>query len=96
MTFESIVGLLSGEAGTIAILFLIILFLVSGKVYPKEYVDSLKKSNETLLDTLKKQEESLKIISDVAVESLENSKTTVRVLNEVRRATGVRGEDLQQ
>lgn len=95
MTFESIIGLVSGEAGTIAILVLVILFLVSGKVYPKEYVDSLKKSNETLLDTLKKQEESLKIISDVAVESLENSKTTVRVLNEVRRATGVRGEDYE-
>ena len=95
MTFESIIGLVSGEAGTIAILVLVILFLVSGKVYPKEYVDSLKKSNETLLDTLKKQEESLKIISDVAVESLENSKTTVRVLNEVRRSTGVRGEDYE-
>ena len=95
MTFESIIGLISGEAGTIAILVLVILFLVSGKVYPKEYVDSLKKSNETLLDTLKKQEESLKIISDVAVESLENSKTTVRILNEVRRATGVRGEDYE-
>ena len=95
MTFESIIGLISGEAGTIAILVLVILFLVSGKVYPKEYVDSLKKSNETLLDTLKKQEESLKIISDVAVESLENSKTTVRVLNEVRRTTGVRGEDYE-
>lgn len=95
MTFESVIGLISGEAGTIAILVLVILFLVSGKVYPKEYVDSLKKSNETLLDTLKKQEESLKIISDVAVESLENSKTTVRILNEVRRATGVRGEDYE-
>lgn len=95
MSLEGIVDMISGEAGVIAILVLIVLYLVNGKVFPKSYVEDLKSTNETLIKSLSEQAESLDIISATSVESLENSRVTLRILNEARKSTGVRGEDVE-
>ena len=95
MSLDAIVDLISGETGVIALLILIVLYLVNGKVFPKSYVEDLKTTNDTLIKSLSEQAESLDIISATSVESLENSRVTLRILNEVRKSTGVRGEDVE-
>lgn len=95
MSLDSIVGLISGEAGVIVLLILIVLYLVNGKVFPKSYVEDLKTTNDTLIKSLSEQAESLDIISATSVESLENSRVTLRILNEARKSSGVRGEEVE-
>ena len=95
MSLDAIVDLISGETGVIALLILVVLYLVNGKVFPKSYVEDLKTTNETLIKSLSEQAESLNIISATSVESLENSRVTLRILNEARKSTGVRGEDVE-
>ena len=95
MSLDAIVDLISGETGVIALLILVVLYLVNGKVFPKSYVEDLKTTNETLIKSLSEQAESLNIISATSVESLENSRVTLRILNEARKSTGVRGEDIE-
>ena len=95
MSLDSIVDLISGETGVIALLVIVVLYLVNGKVFPKSYVEDLKTTNDTLIKSLSEQAESLDIISATSVESLENSRVTLRILNEARKSTGVRGEDVE-
>ena len=95
MSLDAIVDLISGETGVIALLILIVLYLVNGKVFPKSYVEDLKSTNDTLIKSLSEQAESLDIISATSVESLENSRVTIRILNEARKTTGVRGEEIE-
>lgn len=94
MDIEAIVNLVSGEAGALAILVILVFLLMNGKIVPKDYVDDLKETNKVLIQSLQEQSESLEIISATSVESLENSKTTLRILSEARNATGVQGEDV--
>lgn len=94
MTFESFLETITGESGVIVLLFLIVMFLVNGKVYPKSYVEDLKNTNNTLIKSLSEQSKSLDIISATSVEALENSRVTLKILTEARRATGVKGEEL--
>lgn len=95
MSLDAIIDVVSGEAGALAILVILVFLLINGKIVSKDYVDDLKETNAVLIKTLQEQSESLDIISNTAVESLENSKTTLKILNEARNSTGVRGEEIE-
>lgn len=92
MSLDAFLDAISGETGVIALLAIALLYLVNGKVYPKMYVEDLKATNETLIESLKELTESQEIIAATSVESLENSRTTLRILEEARKNTGVKGE----
>lgn len=96
MTFENIIDLVAGETGAIAILLFILFLLLNGKIVSKDYVDDLKSTNKLLIQSLQEQSDSIETLTETAVESLENSKTTLRILTEARNATGVRGEPLDE
>lgn len=94
MSLDAFLDVISGETGVIALLAIALLYLVNGKVYPKMYVEDLKTTNETLIASLKELTESQEIIAATSVESLENSRTTLRILEEARKTTGVKGESV--
>lgn len=93
MTFEAVMDLILGEAGVIVVLTIAVFFFVKGQVFPKGYVEDLKERNEILTKAVAEQSKSMDILSKTSVESLENSKTTLRILNEARKSTGVMGEE---
>lgn len=95
MTLDAIIDVVSGEAGALAVLVILVFLLINGKIVSKDYVDDLKETNKVLIKTLQEQSESMEIIANTAVESLENSKTTLRILTEARNATGVKGEEIE-
>ena len=92
MDIQAIVDIVTGEAGALGILVILVFLLINGRIVSKEYVDDLKETNSVLIKTLQDQAESMEVISKTAVESLENSKTTLRILSGARNATGVKGE----
>jgi hypothetical protein len=94
MSLDALIDVISGETGVIALLVFALLYLVNGKVYPKMYVEDLKQTNKTLVDSIKELTESQEIIAATSVEALENSRTTLRILEEARRRTGVKGDDV--
>lgn len=94
MSLDSLIDIISGETGVIALLVIALLYLVNGKVYPKMYVEDLKSTNDTLIKSIKELTESQGIIAATSVESLENSRTTLRILEEARKTTGVKGEEV--
>ena len=94
MDIQAIVDIVTGEAGALGILVILVFLLINGRIVSKEYVDDLKETNSVLIKTLQDQAESMEVISKTAVESLENSKTTLRILSEARNATGVKGEEV--
>lgn len=93
MDLKSIIDVVTGEAGALAILVILVFLLINGRIVSKEYVDDLKETNTVLIEALQNQAESMDILSKTAEESLENSRTTLKILNEARNATGVRGEE---
>ena len=94
MDIQAIVDIVTGEAGALGILVILVFLLINGRIVSKEYVDDLKETNSVLIKTLQDQAESIEVISKTVVESLENSKTTLRILSEARNATGVKGEEV--
>ena len=94
MDIQAIVDIVTGEAGALGILVILVFLLINGRIVSKEYVDDLKETNSVLIKTLQDQAESIEVISKTSVESLENSKTTLRILSEARNATGVKGEEV--
>ena len=94
MDIQAIIDIVTGEAGALGILVILVFLLINGRIVSKEYVDDLKETNSVLIKTLQDQAESMEVISKTAVESLENSKTTLRILSEARNATGVKGEEV--
>ena len=94
MDIQAIVDIVTGEAGALGILVILVFLLINGRIVSKEYVDDLKETNSVLIKTLQDQSESMEVISKTAVESLENSKTTLRILSEARNAAGVKGEEV--
>ena len=94
MDIQAIIDIVTGEAGALGILVILVFLLINGRIASKEYVDDLKETNSVLIKTLQDQAESMEVISKTAVESLENSKTTLRILSEARNATGVKGEEV--
>lgn len=94
MDIQAIIDIVTGEAGALGILVILVFLLINGRVVSKEYVDDLKETNSVLIKTLQDQSESMEVISKTAVESLENSRTTLRILSEARNATGVKGEEV--
>lgn len=94
MDIQAIIDIVTGEAGALGILVILVFLLINGRVVSKEYVDDLKETNSVLIKTLQDQAESMEVISKTAIESLENSKTTLRILSEARNATGVKGEEV--
>lgn len=93
MDIQAIIEVVTGEAGALGILVILVFLLINGRIVSKEYVDDLKETNAVLIETLQQQSESMEVLSKTSAESLENSKTTLRILSEARRATGVEGED---
>ena len=93
MDLKSIIDVVTGEAGALAILVILVFLLINGRIVSKEYVDDLKETNTVLIEALQNQAESMDIHSKTAEESLENSRTTLKILNEARNATGVKGEE---
>lgn len=93
MDLKSIIDVVTGEAGALAILVILVFLLINGRIVSKEYVDDLKETNTVLIEALQNQAESMDILSKTAEESLENSRTTLKILKEARNATGVRGEE---
>lgn len=93
MDLKSIIDVVTGEAGALAILVILVFLLINGRIVSKEYVDDLKETNTVLIEALQNQAESMDILSKTAEESLENSRTTLKILNEARTATGVKGEE---
>ena len=94
MDIQAIIDVVTGEAGALGILVILVFLLINGRIVSKEYVDDLKETNSVLIKTLQDQAESMEVISKTTVESLENSKTTLRILSEARNATGVKGEEV--
>ena len=94
MDIQEIIHIVTGEAGALGVLVILVFLLINGRVVSKEYVDDLKETNSVLIKTLQDQAESMEVISKTAVESLENSKTTLRILSEARNSTGVKGEEV--
>ena len=94
MDIQAIVDIVTGEAGALGILVILVFLLINGRIVSKDYVDDLKETQAVLIETLQQQSESMETLSKTAAESLENSKTTLRILNEARNATGVKGENI--
>ena len=94
MDIQAIIDVVTGEAGALGILVILVFLLINGRIVSKEYVDDLKETNSVLIKTLQDQAESMEVISKTTVESLENSKTTLRILSKARNATGVKGEEV--
>lgn len=94
MELSQLIESISGEGGVIALLAMFVVFLINGKVLPKSYVDDLKETNKTLIETTSEQAKSLDILARTTEESLENSRTALRILSEARKSTGVEGEDV--
>lgn len=92
MELSQLIETISGEGGVIALLAMFLVFLLNGKVLPKTYVDDLKETNKALVQTTAEQAKSLDMLARTAEESLENSKTALRILSEARKSTGVEGE----
>ena len=92
MDITTIIEAVTGEAGALSILVVLVFLLINGRIVSKEYVDDLKETNAALVEALQEQAESMKILTKTAEESAENSKTTLRILSEARSVTGVRGE----
>ena len=95
MDIQAIIDIVTGEAGALGTLVILVFLLINGRIVSKEYVDDLKETNSVLIKTLQDQAESMEVISKTTVESLENSKTTLRILSEARNATGVKGEEVE-
>lgn len=95
MDIKTIIDVVTGEAGALAILVIMVFLLINGRIVSKEYVDDLKETNTVLIETLQHQAESMDILSKTAEESLENSRTTLKILSEARTATGVKGDQTQ-
>ena len=94
MDIQAVVDIVTGEAGALGILVILVFLLINGRIVSKDYVDDLKETQAVLIETLQQQSESMETLSKTAAESLENSKTTLRILSEVRNATGVKGENI--
>ena len=94
MDIQAVVDIVTGEAGALGILVILVFLLINGRIVSKDYVDDLKETQAVLIETLQQQSESMETLSKTAAESLENSKTTLRILNEARNATGVKGENI--
>lgn len=93
MELQPIIEVVTGEAGAIALLLIMLFLFINGKVVPRGYIEDLKESNSTLMETLKEQSKSLDVISQTTVESLENSKITLRIIRETRSQTGIFGDE---
>lgn len=94
MDIQAWIEAITGEAGALGILVILVFLLINGRIVSKEYVDDLKETNAVLIEALQEQSKSMDIISATGREALENSKTTLRILTEARNVTGVQGEDL--
>lgn len=96
MSLEDIVNVIAGDTGAIAILIVLVFLLVKGKIVSKEYVDDLKHTNASLTQAVLEQSEAIDNMTETAVEALENSRVTLRILTEARNATGVKGDELDE
>lgn len=90
---QSILDIITGEAGVFGVLVLLITLLLNGRLVPKDYVNDIKEENTLLKKTLTEQTDSINTLVKSADESLENSRTTLKILSAVRDATGVKGEE---
>ena len=94
MDIQAVVDIVTGEAGALGILVILVFLLINGRIVSKDYVDDLKETQAVLIETLQQQSESMETLSKTSAEALENSKTTLRILSEARNATGVKGENI--
>ena len=94
MDIQAVVDIVTGEAGALGILVILVFLLINGRIVSKDYVDDLKETQAVLMETLQQQSESMETLSKTSAEALENSKTTLRILSEARNATGVKGENI--
>ena len=94
MSLQGIIEIVTGEAGALGILVILVFLLMRGSLVPKDYVSDLKENNMVLTETLQQQSESLEVLSKATEESLENSKVILKILSQARIATGVKGEPL--
>lgn len=85
--------MIQGEGGVIVLLSLAIVFIMNGKVLPKSYVDDLRETNKLNSAALDEQSKSLETLSRTSAEALENSYTSLKILTEIRRQTGVEGDE---
>ena len=84
---------LTGEAGVIAVLLFSVLLLLSGKILPKDYVNDLKETNRELTNLTRDQVKALTTLSESSKESLENTKTILKIIKDTRTRTGIRGDE---
>ena len=84
---------LTGEAGVIAILLFSVLLFLSGKILPKDYVNDLKETNKELTNLTQDQAKALTTLSESSKESLENTKTILKIIKDTRTRTGIRGDE---
>ena len=89
MTFESIFTFITSEFGVVAVLLLIIFALLQGKVVTKQQADELKAANKTLLDNHTKISDSLEVISKTTEDSLEESRTILKLITSAREVSRV-------
>ena len=84
MEWSAFLDALTGETGVIALLLFSILLLLNGKILPKDYVNDLKQTNKELSDLNKEQGKSLEILSKTSQESLELSRTILKIVQDAR------------
>ena len=84
---------LTGETGVIAILLFSVLLFLGGKILPKDYVNDLKETNRELTNLTRDQAKALTTLSESSKESLENTKTILKIINDTRTRTGIRGDE---
>lgn len=88
MEWSAFLDALTGETGVIALLLFSILMFLNGKILPKDYVNDLKQTNKELSDLNKEQGKSLEILSKTSQESLELSRTILKIVQDARSRVG--------
>ena len=84
---------LTGETGVIAILLFSVLLFLGGKILPKDYVNDLKETNKELTNLTRDQAKALTTLSESSKESLENTKTILKIIKDTRARTGIGGDE---
>lgn len=92
MDIQAIIDIITGEGGALGLLAIALYFMYSGRLVPKDTLKDLKEENTFLRQTVTQLTDSVNSMEKSSEESLENSRTTLKILSAARESTGVKGE----
>ena len=91
-TLTEVIALITGEAGAVVVMALGAYLWLSGKLFSRSHVDLLEAEHDELAKANAATQDALQDVSRTTTESLENSKTILRIIQSSRRARAAEAE----